>query len=102
MKRPKTDDTLCFVCQKDKPTKIATKDDREIFLLCNVCATIVKQENNINNRVKMALVYPENGTKIFTEILGGGQALQHIDIRFSPINETKTTAGDIPTSSHSS
>lgn len=70
MKRPKVNEDLCFVCQKELPIFKATKNGKEEFLLCDKCKQIVINQNQTSHRIDFALMYPDNGTKIFSETLG--------------------------------
>lgn len=80
MERPKTDETLCFVCQKQPITHIATKEEVEQFGLCEICADVVIEESNRMNAMKKAIQYADK-RKIFTYILGGDLDPVKIQVR---------------------
>ena len=66
--RPQTDETLCFLCQKQSPTILCTRG-KETFTLCASCAEVVREENNGRNRIKSSLYANDTAT---------GTAARHI------------------------
>ncbi len=81
--RPKVDESLCFVCQKEKPTFKATRG-KESFLICSTCKVIAESENKRDNAVKASLrLHEYNHGRLFTQLLGGN--LASIKITFEAI-----------------
>lgn len=85
MERPKTDETLCFVCQEHPITHTVIKGTEgskgsEKFGVCEMCGQIVIEENDRMNALKKAVRHADS-RRIFTYMLGGDLNPIKIQIR---------------------
>ena len=89
-------ESLCFVCQREEPSWLVTKNDKESFKLCEKCKGIVLSQNATERAVESALLYPENGFQVFSLTLGMKSSVPWLN--YQRIESAKATSTPQPAS----